>query len=65
MSCLPWFCLFAYSFSSSLWEGSCLVYVVFLCNDPSYKELKTLYVNKQKQRKQDMIPLTKNWRHYT
>ena len=31
MSCLRWFCLFTYSVSSSLQEGSCLVYVVFAC----------------------------------
>jgi hypothetical protein len=42
---------------------SCLRW--FCLFDPSYKELETLYVNKQKQRKQDMIPPTKNWRHYT
>ena len=31
MSCLTWFCLLTYSVSSSLQEGSCLVYVVFAC----------------------------------
>ena len=31
MTCLRWFCLFTYSVSSSLQEGSCLVYVVFAC----------------------------------
>ena len=31
MSCLRWFCLFTYSVSSSLQEGSCLAYVVFAC----------------------------------
>ena len=31
MSCLRWFCLFTYSVSSSLQEGSCLFYVGFVC----------------------------------
>jgi hypothetical protein len=31
MSCLRCFCLFTYSVCSSLYEGSCLVYVVFAC----------------------------------
>ena len=31
MSCLRWFCLFTYSVSSSLQEGSCLAYVVVAC----------------------------------
>ena len=31
MSCLRCVCLFTYSVSSSLQEGSCLVYVVFVC----------------------------------
>ena len=31
MSCLRCFCLFTYSVSSSLQEGSCLAYVVFAC----------------------------------
>jgi hypothetical protein len=31
MSCLSCFCLFTYSVSSSLKEGSCLVYVVLAC----------------------------------
>ena len=30
VSCLRWFCLFTYSVSSSLQEGSCLVYVGFV-----------------------------------